>query len=161
MPVIDEIQIIATPGQFTEVVVTPDSPASAIIEITPDPTPQILIGTVQLVNQSVSRVNVLPDISNTYTPDAATTDVGLIVTPVADFAVEAPLNSVIDEQRLIIKIKSSAPGFTPSWHPIYISSGVSSLPVAALPASKTVTFGFIYDKAQAKWVLLAADPIGY
>lgn len=107
------------------------------------------------------RVSTLTVSSNTYTPNGDTTDVALIISPVANFTVVNPSGTPVDEQKLMIKVKSGSTGFTPTWGSIYISSGVATLPSGALPASKTVSFGFIYDALATKWVLLAADAVGY
>lgn len=107
------------------------------------------------------RTTTLTAAANVYTPDEDTTDVALIVTPSAGFTVANPSGTPSDEQKLLIKIKSGGTGFVPTWGNAYQSSGVAILPSGALPSSKTVTFGFMYDAAASKWVLLAADPTGY
>lgn len=107
------------------------------------------------------RVNTLTVSANTYTPAANTTDIALITSPTAGFTVANPTGTPVDGQKLTFRIKSGATGYTPTWGTNYQSSGVATLPNYALPASKTVTLGFTYDSAAAKWTLLAADIVGY
>lgn len=97
----------------------------------------------------------------TYTPNCDTADQALIAAPAANFTVANPIGSPNDGQKLLLRITSGGTGRTPTWGTAYASSGVATLPVAALPASKTVTLGFIYNASAAKWVLIAADTTGY
>lgn len=108
-----------------------------------------------------ARVVTLTVSGSTYPPNSDTTDEALIITPSGGFTVATPTGTPGDGQRLIIRIRSGATGFTPTWGAGYESSGVAPLPSGPLPNSKTVTFGFIYDASAAKWVLLASDPTGY
>lgn len=107
------------------------------------------------------RVTTLALVASTYTPDVDTTDVGLIAVPTGNFTVGNPSGSPGDEQRLLIKVRSGTTGYAPTWGNGFVSSGVATLPAGALPANKTVTFGFMYDATATKWVLLASDPTGY
>lgn len=109
----------------------------------------------------VPRVVSLTAVSNTYTPSATNTDLALITAPAAAFTVAAPSGTPQDGQPLMLRIKSGATGFVPTWNAIYASSGIATLPTTALTASKTVTLGFRYDAAAAKFVLMAADLTGY
>lgn len=107
------------------------------------------------------RVNTLTASSNTYTPNADTTDIAIMASPAANFTVAAPTGTPVDGQKLMMRIQSDATGRSPSWNAIYLSSGAVTLPTTALPASKTVTIGFVYDSNNSKWVALAADLVGY
>lgn len=107
------------------------------------------------------RVNTLVVSGSTYTPAINTTDLAIINTPSADFTVANPTGTPVDGQKLTLRIKSGATGYIPTWGSGYQSSGLCVLPNYAQPASKTVTLGFTYDAAAAKWVLLAFDMVGY
>ncbi len=97
--------------------------------------------------QRTPLVSTLTPSSNTYTPNCSTTDLALIAAPTANFTIANPnpSGSASDGQRLMLRIRSGTTGYTATWGVNYSSSGVSTLPIVALPASKTVTFGFIYD----------------
>jgi hypothetical protein len=116
---------------------------------------------VQADGGIVTRVNTLVVSTSTYTPNTDTTDLAIISSPTAAFTVANPSGTAADGQRFMLRIASGATGWTPTWGTNYLSSGIATLPTTALPASKTVTFGFIYDAAKTKWVLLAADGVGY
>jgi hypothetical protein len=107
------------------------------------------------------RVVTLVAASDTYTPNVDTTDVALISAPAAAFTLAAPTGTPANRQRLRIDITSDATGRVPTWNAAYISSGIAALPTTALPASKTVSLGFEYNSTISKYVLLAADLIGY
>jgi hypothetical protein len=115
----------------------------------------------QLALALVPRVNTLTASGSAYTPNCATTDIAKISSPAGDFTVANPTGSPNDGQKLLLRITSGATGRTPSWGDGYLSSGSAVLPATSLPASKTVTLGFTYDASAVKWVLLAADTIGY
>ncbi len=122
-------------------------------------------GTVQLLDPKVlqvgKRVRTLTVSTNTYTPDADSTDLALITTPTANFSIAAPTGTPIDGQDLHFRIRSSTTGYTPTWNAAYGNSGVASLFTTALPVSKTVSFSFRYDLNASKWILMAADTVGY
>lgn len=108
------------------------------------------------------RVSTLTVSSNTYTIPGDTTDLAIITTtPTANFTMAAPTGTPVDGQLLRLRILSGSTGYAPTWNTIFVSSGIATLPTTALPASKTVTFGFSYNAASSKWVLLAADTTGY
>lgn len=107
------------------------------------------------------RVATLTASSNTYTPDADASDLVIMASPAANFTVAAPTGTPVNGQKLTMRIRSDSTGRTPTWNSAYASSGVVTLPTTALPASKTVTIGFIYDTNNSKWVALAADLTGY
>lgn len=145
----DPIAIVRPPA--TPVIVVQPASAAPIVVVQPN----------LYLNQAQQRVEIILSVAHVYTPNAATTDVGLIILPTADFTVATPSSTPFDEQRLLIKIKSDVAGYIPSWGSGFSSSGIAILPTTALPVSKTVTFGFIYDAAAGKWILLAADAVGY
>jgi hypothetical protein len=119
-------------------------------------------GTQTLTNKRITkRVNTLTVSTSTYTPAGDTTDLALISSPTAAFTVANPTGTPTDGQQLVLRIKSGATGYAPTWGTIYQSSGIATLPTTALPASKTVTFGFTYDAAAVKFVLMAYDGTGY
>lgn len=107
------------------------------------------------------RVSTLVVSANTYTPAGDTTDLAIISSPTANFTIAAPTGTPVDGQQLTIRIRSGATGYAATWNAIYQSSGVGTLPTAALPANKTVTVGLAYDLAVNKWVALAVDSTGY
>ena len=115
----------------------------------------------QLEGPEKDRVNTLVVSGSTYTPDCDSTDVAVITTPAANFTVAAPTGTPINGQKLLLRVRSDGTGRTPTWNAIFLSSGVCTLPSSALPASKTVSFGFIYDTVNSKWVLMALDATGY
>ena len=108
-----------------------------------------------------SRTASLIPSSNNYTPNSATTDLAIISNPTANFTIANPSSTADDGQRLVIRIVSGATAYTPSWGSAYMASGMTSLPTTSLPSSKTVTLSFVYDSSIAKWILLAADTVGY
>lgn len=108
------------------------------------------------------RVVTLTASSNTYTPALSTTDVALITNPAADSAIAAPVGTPYDSQRLMFRIKSNGTGRVMTFNSgSYMSSGIAALPTAALPANKTVKLFFMYDSVATKFVLDAADLVGY
>jgi hypothetical protein len=107
------------------------------------------------------RVSTLTASSGTYTPNVDTTDVALISAPAAAFTVAAPTGTPANRQRLRIDIISDATGRITTWNAAYISSGIAALPTTAVPASKTVSLGFEYNSTISRYVLLAADLVGY
>ena len=108
-----------------------------------------------------SRTAALIPSSNSYTPNSATTDLAIISNPTANFTIANPSSTADDGQRLVIRIVSGVAAYTPSWGSAYMASGMTSLPTTSLPSSKTVTLSFVYDSSIAKWILLAADTVGY
>ncbi len=96
-----------------------------------------------------------------YTPNVDTTNVASFDPPTGDFTVAVPAGTPADEQRLELRIRNGGTGFKPLWDPIYISSGVATLPTTAQPANKVTRYGFMYDSAKAKYVLYAADNAGH
>jgi hypothetical protein len=106
------------------------------------------------------RVGSLTVSSNTYTPSTSY-DLCWIVSPTAAFTLANPSGTPVDGQKLMVRVASGSTGYIMSFGTQYVSSGVAVLPTAALPASKTVTFGFIWDNSRSLWVLLAFDGIGY
>jgi len=108
-----------------------------------------------------TATNTLVVSGSTYTPNIGTTYKALINNPTANFTVANPTGSPFDGQQLFLLITSSGTGYVPSWGTAYLSSGSIALPTAALPASVTCTFGLKYDAARTKWILLAADLVGY
>lgn len=153
--------------------------ANTILYATSDDTPAALtVGASTVVGRAASgnivalsidqlktllqpRVNTLTVSSNTYTPNADTTDIALISSPTANFTVAAPTGTPVNGQRLSIRMTSGATGYVPTWDAAFISSGVATLPSTALPVSKTMTAFFSYDTSNSKWVLMAYDPTGY
>ena len=135
----------------------------AIGGVAPSTSGNVLVsnGTAWASGRQTARISTLTVSGSTYTPAGDTTDIALITSPAANFTVAAPSGTPADGQRLMLRIKSDATGRTPTWNPIYQSSGVATLPTTALPASKTCTFGFIYDSTAVKWVALAQDTTGY
>lgn len=115
----------------------------------------------KVANAAIPRVSTLTVSSNTYTPNCSTTDLAKITSPATDFTVANPSGTPNDGQKLTLRITSNSTGRAPTWGSAYLSSGAAALPTTALPASKTVTLGFIYDSEATKWVLLASDMIGY
>jgi hypothetical protein len=107
------------------------------------------------------RANTVTAAANVYTPAIDTTDLVLITTPAANFTIANPTGTPDDGQRLTVRIRSGTTGYAPTWGTSFMASGMTTLPTATLPVSKTVTFSFIYDSTPAKWVLLAADTVGY
>lgn len=108
----------------------------------------------------VQRVVTLNAVSNTYTPDSSNADLIRITSPTGSFTIANDSGSPTDGQKLILRIRSGATPYVPTWANGYMSSGVATLPTT-LVASKTVTCGFVYDSAVTKWVLMAVDAIGY
>ncbi len=118
--------------------------------------------TETMTNKRITaRVNTLVVSTSTYTPAGDTTDLALIASPTAAFTVANPTGTPTDGQKLMLRIKSGATGYAPSWGTLYQSSGVATLPTTALTASRTVTLGLVYDATAVKWVLLAIDGTGY
>lgn len=90
------------------------------------------------------------------------TTVVTIINPTQDFTVAPPSGTPVNGEHLLLRITSGPVGYTPNWNSIYLASGVvGDLPSGPLPANKTVTFGFHFDSIKGKFVLMAADPIGY
>lgn len=132
--------------------------------VTPSGSGAALTGiTASQVSGVATRAPVVTTItvsSNTYTPTTAM-DIGIIASPAANFTVVNATGSPADGQKLMLRILSGGTGFTPTFGTAYVSSGVATLPSGVLPASKTVTLGFIWDNTASKWVLLAYDGVGY
>jgi lysophospholipase L1-like esterase len=97
---------------------------------------------------------------STYTIDTNKTGLAIISSPSADFTVTTSGNTPLDGQPLILRVKSGATPYVPTWNSIFTSSGLVTLPTT-YPASKTVTHKFAYDAVATKWVLMALDPTGY
>lgn len=114
-----------------------------------------------LAMSTVPRVSTLTAAGGLYSPDCSTTDLAIINDPAANFTVTNPSGTPGDGQKLLLRIASGTTGYTPTWGAAYASSGAAALPGSALPASKTCTFGFVYDANRSLWVLLAADTAGY
>lgn len=108
-----------------------------------------------------ARAKTLVATANVYTVSSASTNLISIVSPTANFTIANDTATPSNGQRLIIRILSGATGYTPTWGTGFRASGTTTLPVTALPASKTVTLEFIYDSTAAKWVLLVVDATGY
>jgi hypothetical protein len=116
-----------------------------------------------LTNKRITpRTSTVTVSSNTYTINGDTTDLAEITTaPAADFTIAAPAGTPTNGQMLTLRITSGTTGYIPTWDAVFMSSGIATLPGSALPASKTVTFGFQYNSNNSKWILLAADTTGY
>lgn len=68
--------------------------------------------------------------------------------------------SLVDGQKLMIRIKDNGTSRTITWGSSYQSSGVATL-LAATVASKTHFVGLIYDSVVAKLICVAVDAVGY
>lgn len=64
-----------------------------------------------------------------------------------------------DEQRIMYRIKGSAARAL-VWGSAFAASGSVALPTTTA-AGRTHRFGFIYNAAIAKWVIYAADAVGF
>lgn len=116
--------------------------------------------TTTLTNKRITpRAATLTVSTNTYTPAGDSTDLFIITGPTANFTVAAPTGTPTDGQVLKARMNATA-AYAVTWNAVYISSGVATLPNAAV-ANKTITLGFMYDLTAAKWVLMALDEIGY
>lgn len=114
-----------------------------------------------LTNKTISqRVTVLTVSSNIYTPNSSNADLVRISSPAANFTIANDAGSPVDGQKLLMRILSGSPAYTPTWGSGYKSSGVATLPTT-LVASKTVTCGFVYDSNSLAWILMAVDATGY
>lgn len=109
----------------------------------------------------VPRVVTLIVSGSTYTPNCDTADVVIIASPTANFTVANPTGSAQDGQEVTLRIRSGVTGYAPSWGTQYQASGMTTLPTTALPASKTIVLKMQYDAVPAKWILIAADTVGY
>jgi hypothetical protein len=114
----------------------------------------------QLPTYLAPRVTTLTVSSNQYTPSTAY-DLCLIVSPTANFTLVNPSGTPVDGQKLLVRVASGSTGYTLTFGGQYISSGIAILPTTALPASKTCTFGFMWDNSRSLWVLMAYDGTGY
>lgn len=141
----------ATGGSIAVVTLT-DSAANTVVEA---------FSVVVFPFNLLPRVATLGVVGSTYTPDTDTTDLALIAAPAAAFTVASPTGTPSDGQVLILRISSGATGHTPTWGAAYVSSGIATLPSAALPASEVVTAAFQYNAAKSAWVLMALDGTGY
>lgn len=89
------------------------------------------------------------------TPNADITDIftltGLSVNPTFG----APTGTLVNGQKLIIRIKDNGTNRTLNWNAVYVPGG-AALPTTTA-ANKTIHLGFIYntDNALNKWMLIA------
>jgi hypothetical protein len=114
----------------------------------------------QLPTFVAPRVGSLTVSSNTYTPSTSY-DLCWIVSPTAAFTLANPSGTPVDGQKMMVRVASGSTGYIMSFGTQYSSSGIAILPTTALPASKTCTFGFMWDNSRSLWVLLAFDGAGY
>lgn len=102
------------------------------------------------------RVNTLASVSATFTPNADTTDIGVINAPGATFTVGAPTGTPVNGQKLQIRIIITT-ARTPIWNAIYTAKVGHALPTTLLPASTTYNYHFEYDSTATTWVLYDMD----
>lgn len=92
--------------------------------------------------------------SATPTPNADTTDI-YTVTALAETATfGAPTGTLLNGQKLIIRIKDNATARTLAWNAIYRAGTDVALPLTTV-ISKTLYCGFIYNSTDSKWDLMA------
>lgn len=103
------------------------------------------------------RVTTLISVSATFTPNASTTDLGLINSPGAAFTVANPTGTAADAQILQIRITSGSSGHTPTWGTAYSNNLGFVLPTSNLPNSSVITFTFEYNAATTLWLLAYTD----
>jgi hypothetical protein len=74
-----------------------------------------------------------------------------------------PSGTPVDGQSLMVRMKETT-AHAITWTTVssgsFLSSGVATLPTTTV-AAKTITLGFKYDSAQARFILLAVDATGY
>lgn len=121
--------------------------------------PTITSGGDTLLEKSTKRVAVLAVSGSTYTPDGDLTDIARIDAPGTAFTVANPAGTPADGQTLIIRIRSGATPYVPSWGTAYEGSTAIPLP-ASCTASAVDYLGFQYNITSLKWLLLAYSP-GY
>lgn len=146
---------------MTVVVIQPD-PTPPVVVVSPQRAPVVVVNpTINRTSPFDPRVEILTDLGgHHYRFDAELCDVAIIEHPSANFTLDAPVGAPVESQPVLVKIQSLT-GFTMSFDPIFIASGVAPLPSAALPSGKTATLGFMYDSLSGSWVLLAVDTTGY
>lgn len=106
-----------------------------------------------------ARVTTLTASSGAYTPDPGATDIAVIDTPTAAFTVADPSGAPADGDQLIIRIRSGATAYTPTWGSGYAGGANTPLP-SSCTASAADVLGFAYDATSGLWFLLAYAP-GY
>jgi hypothetical protein len=111
--------------------------------------------TQTLTNKRITkRVVTLTDAAS-ITPNADTTDVGLLTTLSQNSAINNPSGTPTDGQMLVLRIKSTS-SRTLTWGAQFRGSTDMALPASTTGSSLTDYFGFIFNSADTKWDLLAA-----
>jgi hypothetical protein len=111
------------------------------------------------VNRGAPRVSTVTS-SATPTINLNDTDqfnITALATAITSFSVAGTL---IDGQKLLVRIKDNGTARTIAWGASFVASGAAALPTTTV-ASKTHLVGFIYDSVNARFVCVASDSAGY
>lgn len=92
--------------------------------------------------------------SSTPTPNASTDDVLTITALAVSATIAAPINTPLDGQGLVIRIKDNGTARGLSYNGIYRASTDLALPSTTV-ISKTLYIGFVYNATDTKWDLVA------
>jgi hypothetical protein len=68
--------------------------------------------------------------------------------------------TVVDGQKLLVRIKDNGTARAIAWGATFVNSGVGTLPTTTV-INKTHFVQFVYDSVLTKWVCLASDLAGY
>jgi hypothetical protein len=97
----------------------------------------------------------------TLTPNIDTTDVSCLTAQNGVLTVAAPTGTPANEvTRWEVRIKAATAAGAITWNAAYIANGSVALPTVTI-LNKTIRCGFIYDSTATKYVLVAADVVGY
>lgn len=112
--------------------------------------------TSTLTNKRITKRVVSLTDAATVTPDADTTDVGVLTSLSQTTTFANPTGTPTSEQVLVIKVKSTTTRSV-SFGANFRASANVSLPTATTGSSKTDRWMFCWNNADSKWDIMAAD----
>jgi len=117
------------------------------------------IGTSGQLYAREIRGRIVPRITTTttttsFTFDADVNDMQTITALSSGVTMNNPIGTLVDGQKIVIRIKSDAGVRTLTWSGSQWRAGEMALPVATI-ANKTMYLGFIWNAADSKWDFIA------